>query len=223
VQGQLDAAYAAIRRVADEVHEPGSRSRILEAYVEIALACNDIPAARAAADELSEIAERIGATFLRAVSAGVTGAVLLAELDARKALALLRQACTAWRKLDAPYEAARVQVLIAKGCTAQGDTDTASLELASAREVFLQLGAAPDTARVDALSHQDGLKDTSPLTAREVEVLKLVASGATNRDIADKLGISEKTVARHVSNIFVKLDLSSRAAATAYAFQNKLV
>jgi DNA-binding NarL/FixJ family response regulator len=222
-QGQIDAAYAAIRRVADEVVEPGNRSRILAAYVEIALARNDVPGARTAADELSQIAQRIGAPFLRAVSAGATGAVLLAEQDARKALPLLRQAWTAWRKLEAPYEAARVQVLIAIGCKAQGDSDSADLELAAARELFLQLGAEPDANRVDALSHAGKLSATGPLSVREVGVLKLVASGATNRDIADKLGISEKTVARHVSNIFLKLDLSSRAAATAYAFQNKLV
>ena len=97
------------------------------------------------------------------------------------------------------------------------------LELEAAREVFQQLGAAPDLARVEALVQEKLPKTAGALTEREVQVLKLVASGRTNRAIAGKLGISEKTVARHLSNIFNKLDLSSRAAATAYAYQHDLV
>jgi DNA-binding NarL/FixJ family response regulator len=222
-QGQLDAANAAIRRLAEEVQEPRSRSGVLDAYVEIVLAVKDVAAARAAADELSEIAERYGAPFLRAVSARATGAVLLAEGDARGALTTLRQSWTTWCKLEAPYEAARTRTLIALACRALGDDDAEDLELIAAREVFHQLGAAPDLARVEALGQKKSSKVASPLTTREVGVLKLVARGMTNRAIAGKLGISEKTVARHLSNIFNKLDLSSRAAATAYAYQHELV
>lgn len=222
-QGQLEAANAAIRRVAEEVTEPGSRARVLDVYVEIVLAARDLPAARNAANELAQIAERSGAPFLRALSSRATGAVLLAEGDARGALPELRQSWTRWCELRASYEAARTRVLIALTCRQLGDDDAANLELAAALEVFQQLGAAPDLARVEALRQRKSFKTATSLTDREIQVLKLVASGRTNRAIAVKLGISEKTVARHLSNIFNKLDLSSRAAATAYAYQHKLV
>lgn len=221
-QGQLDAAGAAIRRVVDEAEDRRTRTRVLPAHVEIMLAVNDVQAARAAADELSEIAADLGAPSLRAVSAHATGAVLLAEGDARAALDALRRAWTAWRELEAPYEAARVRVLVGFACRAQGDEDTAKMELDAARQVFQQLGAAPDLARVKALSRTAAPRAAGGLTAREVQVLRLVAAGKTNRAIAHELAISEKTVARHVSNIFTKLGLSTRAAATAYAYRHGL-
>jgi ribulose-phosphate 3-epimerase len=172
---------------------------------------------------LAEIAADLDAPFMRAVSAHATGAVLLAEGDARAALAALRDAWTAWQELEAPYEAARVRVLTGLACRKQGDEDTAEMELDAARCVFQQLGAAPDLARVEALSRKAVPKAAGRLTAREVQVLRLVAAGKTNRAIAADLFISEKTVARHVSNIFVKLGLSTRAAATAYAYEHDLV
>ena len=143
--------------------------------------------------------------------------------DARGALAALRQACTAWLDLDAPYEAARVRVLIGLACRELGDADAAVMELDLARDAFRRLGAAPDLARVEALSGKKSPAAAGGLTAREVEVLRLLAAGKTNRAIAGALAISEKTVARHVSNIFTKLGLSSRSAATAYAYQHGLV
>ena len=222
-QGQLAAAHAAIRHVADEVRDGGSRSRVLDAYVEITLAVNDVPAARAAADELARIADGFDSPLLKAMSGAATGAVLLAERDARAALAALRSAFTRWRELEAPYEAARVQVLMALACRELGNGDAADMELNAARDVFQQLGAAPALARVDALLRTAEPKAAGPLTAREVEVLVLVASGGTNRAIASELGISEKTIARHISNIFTKLNLPSRAAGTAYAYENGLV
>lgn len=222
-QGQIQAAYAAIRQVAEEVEEPGKRSQVLDVYVEIALAANDVAAARAASNELSEIAGRIDAAFIHAITARADGAVLLAEGNARGAAAALRRALNCFRELDAPYEVARVRVLVALACRELGNRDTADLELSAAREVFQKLGAAPDLARVEALFHRKARASAGPLSTREVQVLRLVASGMTNREIADKLFISEKTVARHLSNIFVKLDLSSRAAATAYAYQHDLV
>jgi DNA-binding CsgD family transcriptional regulator len=233
MQGRVDAAKAAICRVLDEpFRDRRHRSMVLTAAVEILLASGDVNTARRASDELSALAAKLDTPLLRAMSAQATGALLLAEANTRSALAALRTAWTIWREIDAPYDAARVQVLIGCACRALGDVDSAQLELDAASRVFQQLGAAPDLARLDALPRARARSSDAPtthpaadagLTAREVEVLRLVATGKTNRAIAKELDISEKTVARHISNIFTKLDLSSRAAATAYAFQNRLV
>jgi DNA-binding CsgD family transcriptional regulator len=223
VQGQIELANEAIRHVADEVKDPGARSRVLDAYVEIALAAKDVATARTAADELTKIAKKLDAFILHATAGRADGAVLLAEKDAHGALAVLRQALQVWRELDAPYEVARVRVLIALACREVGNCDAAELELAAAREIFEALGAGPELNRLNALVEGNQTEPTGPLTTREVEVLKLVASGITNRKIAQTLHISEKTVARHLSNIFNKLDLASRSAATAYAYQRGLV
>jgi DNA-binding CsgD family transcriptional regulator len=222
-QGKLAIAGASIRRMAEDVKEPGTRAKVLDAYVEIMLAIKDVPAARAAADELSEIATRLNAPLLHTISSRADGAVLLAENDPSKALRVLRRSWQTWCELEAPYEAARVQILMGLAYQVLGDQEAANLEFATARELFQRLGAITDLSRLDSVAATTSSRSQSPLTAREAEVLKLLASGATNRDIARKLAISEKTVARHVSNIFIKLDLSSRAAATAYAYQNKLV
>jgi DNA-binding CsgD family transcriptional regulator len=222
-QGHIGAADAAIRRVFDEVQDPMARVPVLGAYVEIVLARGDVAAARAAADELSNVAGELKAPFVSARAETCAGAVLLAEGDPRAALGALRRAWSGWRKLDAPYESARVRVLIGMACRALGDDDGADMELDAARSVLQQLDAAPELARVETLSGilRDGT--AGGLTARELEVLTLVATGKTNRAIADDLFISEKTVARHVSNIFIKLGLSSRSAATAYAYEHDLV
>jgi DNA-binding CsgD family transcriptional regulator len=148
--------------------------------------------------------------------------VLLSEGDARGALVALREAWDAWRDLDASYEAARTRVMLGLACRQLGDRDGASFELDAARRVFEELGAVPDLRRVEDLVRAGGDKPPGGLTRREVEVLALVATGKSNRAIADELVISDKTVARHLSNIFVKLDLSSRSAATAYAYENGL-
>ncbi|MFN7996277.1 MAG: LuxR C-terminal-related transcriptional regulator [Bryobacteraceae bacterium] len=221
-QGRVEAAYAAIRHVADGTYVPGARATVLAALVEIALAANDIPAARAAANEIAAIAASLRARLLDAISGTCTAAVLLAEGDPRTSAARLRESLVLWRDLGAPYEAARVRVLLAQACRQQGNNDTAELELKEARVVFRELGAAVDLARLDALRHP-AARGGPVLTSRELEVLKLVAAGMTNRGIAAMLSISEKTVARHLNNIFVKLDLPSRAAATAYAYKNQLV
>jgi len=222
-QGRLDAAEAAIRRVVEEAQDPRARAKVLAAYVQIVLAAGDVQAARLAADELSTIASDLGAPLLRAEAAHTSGAVLLAEGDGRSALAALRHAWRAWQELDAPYEAARARVLIGLACRQLGDRDTAEMELDAARWVFQQLGAGPDLVLVEALSRPAPAKAAGGLTAREVQVLRLVASGRTNRAIAADLFLSEKTVARHMSNIFTKLDLPSRSAATAYAYEHDLV
>lgn len=222
-QGQVNAAAAAIRTALDEAKDRWIRSRMLGAYVEIMLAANDVLAARAGADELAAIAAALEAPFLRALAGRATGAVLLAEGSARAALAALHRASAAWDEVEAPYEAARTRVLIALACRQLGDGDSADMELEAARQVFRQLGAAPDLAYADGLSRTPVAKTVAGLSAREVEVLRFLATGRTNRAIADELCISEKTVARHVSNIFNKLGLSNRAAATAYAYEHHLV
>ncbi len=222
-QGNVAAAAAAIRRVAGEATQPMHRAGLLPAYAEIMLASGDVEQARAASSELAETAETSVSPMLSAIAAQVRGAVDLAEGDARAALASLRHAAKFWQELNAPYEAARVQVLLGLACRALGDDDSAALELDAARAVFEQLGAAPDLARVDKLVGSSGTADTHGLTARELEVLRLVATGKTNREIAEALVVSQHTVARHVQNICRKLDVSSRTAATAFAFEHQLV
>ena len=222
-QGKTEAAAAAIRRVMDEAGDQATRSKLLAAYVEIMLAANDVPAARAGADELAGIAAQLEAPLLRAMAAHAMGAALLAAGDGRAALSALRGAWAAWQGIEAPYEAARVRVLIGLACRALGDDDTAEMELDTARWVFRQLGAAPDVARVEALSRAGAARTPGGLTAREVEVLRLVAAGKTNRVIAKALVISDHTVRRHLQNIFNKIGVSSRAGATAFAFQRDLV
>jgi DNA-binding CsgD family transcriptional regulator len=220
-QGRLKAASAAIGRAVDEVLDEVARARLLEPQVEISLALGDRPAAREAADRLSRIAALANAPFLTAIAGRAHGAVLLAEGDARTALGALRGASVTWQQFEAPYEAARVRALIGVALRQLGDVDSAELEFEAARRVFRGLGATPDLARLDAMA---GAVNTSPsgLSAREVEVLRMLAAGKTNRAIAAELGISERTVDRHVSNIFTKLDVSSRSAATAYAYEHGL-
>jgi DNA-binding CsgD family transcriptional regulator len=222
-QGQVAAAQAAIRRVVNEATDRVMRSNLLAAYVEIMLAAGDVAAARAAADELSAIAGDLGAPMLHAVAAQAQGAVLLGEGDLPAALAALRRAWMAWQELEVPYEAARVRVLLGLACRKLGDQEGAELELDGARRVFQQLGAAPDLARVQALSPKAAPKAAGGLTGREVQLLRLMAAGKTNRVIAAELVLSERTVDRHVSNIFAKLGVSSRAAATAYAYEHQLI
>jgi DNA-binding CsgD family transcriptional regulator len=221
--GRIEAAAAAIRVALDEDQDPMTRAGLLPAFVDIMLAGNLAAEAVGAANELSEIAADLDAPLLHAHSAHATGAVLLAEGEARGALEALRRAWKGWRELEAPYEAARAQVLLGLACRQLWDEDTGAIELDAARRVFEKLGAAPDVARVDELSRAAEPATRSGLTSREVEILRLVATGRTNRAIADELVISEKTVARHVSNIFAKLGLSSRSAATAHAYEHGLV
>jgi DNA-binding NarL/FixJ family response regulator len=149
--------------------------------------------------------------------------VLLAEGDARAAVVALRGAWQGWRELEAPYEAARVRVLVGLGCRTLGDEETATMELDAARSVFAQLGAAPDLARLATLERRGAASRGHGLTARELQVLQLVAAGKTNHAIATDLVLADKTVDRHVSNIYTKLGVSSRAAATAYAYQHRLL
>jgi DNA-binding NarL/FixJ family response regulator len=218
-QGRIDLALPAIRRALEEVQDPVARSRLLPACVEILIEAEDVGTARVTADELARVAARFDAPYLSALAADASGAVLLAEGDPRAALAKLRVAHRSWRALGAPHQAARVRMLIGVACRALGDGASAELEFEAARGAFEELGAAPD---VERLARVAGSSRPGGLSRRESEVLTLVAAGRTNRAIAAELFISEKTVARHVSNIFTKLGLSSRAEASAYAFRHGL-
>ena len=222
-RGQLDAAKAAIQRALDGARDRVTRSRLLPAFVDVMCASGDVGAARAATDELSQLADELGAPLLRASAGHARGAVLLGEGDADGAIASLREAWTAWQELEAPYEAARARMLIGLAWRRLGDEEAAALELDAAQWAFGQLGAGPDLARAQELTRSAAAEPAHGLTERELEVLRLVATGKTNRTIAADLFLSERTVARHVSNIFAKLGLSNRAAATAYAYEHDLV
>jgi ATP/maltotriose-dependent transcriptional regulator MalT len=222
-QGEVDVATAAIRRVVGETGDRIRRAKLLPAMVEIMLAGGDVQAARAAVDELAGITRDYDTMALRATADGALGAVLLAEGAPRDALRSLRQAWRAWQDLDAPYEAARLRVLIGLACRELGDEEGATLDVTAARRVFASLGAAPDVARVESLTRSRATPAGHGLSPRELEVLRLVATGMTNRAIGRELVLAERTVDRHVSNIFAKLGVSSRAAATAYAHRHRLI
>jgi ATP/maltotriose-dependent transcriptional regulator MalT len=222
-QGQIDAAAASIRSVLLDTPAQTRRARMLPAAVEILLAAEDITSARAASAELSEIALAFGAPLLAAASAHAKGAVLLAEGDIEAASTSLQQACETWRELEMPYDEAQTCLLLASVCEKRGDEDGRRLEVETARRIFRKLNAEPGLARVGEPSDRASHQRTGPLSEREAQVLRLLAAGKTNRAIADDLFISEKTVARHMSNIFEKLGVSSRTGATAWAFQHNLI
>jgi ATP/maltotriose-dependent transcriptional regulator MalT len=205
-----------------EAAQPLRRANLLPAYVEIMLATGDVEEARTGCRELEEIAERYESAMLAALVAHARGASELAAGDARSALVSLRQAGETWQELEAPYDAARARALVSAACRALGDDDTAALELEAARDVFTELGAAPDLARLESSTGR-AAREAYGLTPRQVEVLRLVAAGKSNREIAASLVISEHTVARHVQNIFAALGVSSRTAASAFAFEHDLV
>jgi ATP/maltotriose-dependent transcriptional regulator MalT len=215
-EGDEGAAATAIRRMLDETPDRVARPAILAAYVEIMVAARDLDAAQRASGELSRLAVDVDAPLLHAMADRARGAMLLQTGDARAALASLRRACNAMRELAVPYEMSRARVLVARALEAMGDHDAASVELDAARAVFERLGAAPELARLRGPAER-------VLTERECQVLRLVAGGLTNRAIGAELVISEHTVARHVQNIFTKLHLSSRAGATAYAYEHGLL
>ena len=222
-QERTDAAATAIRRVAGTTTGRLKRMSLLPAYIEIMLATGDVPDARNACRELEEIARSLDTGVPGAIAAEACGAVDLAEGNAQAALGSLRRAVEVWQRIDAPYAAARVRVLIGLACHALGDEDGASLEIDAAQSTFERLGAAPDLARIDSLIGGAPSGHAHGLTPRELQVLRLVAAGDTNKAIAAELCLSERTIERHLSNIFTKLDLSTRAAATAWVYQHDLI
>jgi ATP/maltotriose-dependent transcriptional regulator MalT len=218
-QGRVDLALVAIRRASAEIGEPLKRAALLPAQIEISLAAGELNDARAACAELHSLAARYESRMLTAMVAYAEGATSLAEGDAGSALAHLRAAQHVWIELDAPYEVARTRALLSAACAALGDGEAAALEREAACETFRKLEAAPDLARLEGVPTEPA----HGLSARELEVLRLLARGKTNREIAAVLVISEHTVARHVQNIYAKLRVGSRASATAFAFEHDLV
>ncbi len=222
-QGRLDAAGTSIRRALAEATETASRAALLPAFVDVMLAVDDLEAAADACTELETISAQYGSSLLTATACQARGAIELERGDAASAIGLLRRGWQAWEALDAPYEAARARVLLARACREVGDDDGARWELGAAREAFARLGARLDVARVETLLPDGQMGADFGLTARELQVLRLVAAGKSNRQIAAELVISEHTVARHLQNLFAKLDVSSRTAASAFAYEHDLV
>jgi DNA-binding CsgD family transcriptional regulator/tetratricopeptide (TPR) repeat protein len=218
-QGQGDAAAHGIGRALAEADDLVSRPQLLAAYVEVMLAVGDVPAARAGCTELAQAALSLGSAMLAAVSDRAIGAVELADGDPGAALAPLRRASSGFRSIEAAYDVARTGLLIARARRALGDEEGAGLEFEASRATLEGLGAMADLAMLDRLVSGREMTCDRLLTAREVQVLRLVARGSTNRSIGAELGLSERTVDRHVSNIFAKLGVSSRAAATAFAYE----
>jgi DNA-binding NarL/FixJ family response regulator len=215
-QGRNADAAQAIDRAVAEADDPTVHTQLLAAYVEVMLACDRVPDARRATTLLAEVAQALGSPMLDAVSLRATGSVLLAEGDPRSALGPLRRASDGFRERELPYEVGRTAVLIGRARRELGDEEGARLEVDAARSTFARLGARSDLAALDSAG-------PTQLTARELQVLRLVAAGHTNRSIGSELGLSERTVDRHVSNIFGKLGVSSRAAATALAYEAELL
>lgn len=222
-QGRRDAAVSAIRATVGATSDRLGRVRLLPALVEILLSCGEVEEASVASGELDAFATTFESEVLSAIASHARGAVLLARGDAQSALEPLRYAFSVWQRVEAPYLAARIRLLIGKACGALGDTEGGRLELDAARAVFEELGAVSDLGRTDVPATGDRTSDARGLTARELQVLALVATGKTNKAIARELFLSEKTVDRHLSNIFTKLDVSSRAAATSYAHVHRLI
>lgn len=223
-QGRSDSAAAMLRRALDETTGGAARARLLPAQVEVMLATGDVDAAGEATAELEQIARVIRSPYLQALAASARGGVLLAGGEPRGALPQLRLATDLWRDLDCPYELARTRALVGLACLELEDTETAMMEIEGARAELKRLGAGPDVARLEAALASTAREPArAGPTARELDVLRLVAEGLTNRAIAKQLGLSERTVARHVSNLLARLDLPSRAAATAYAYRNGLI
>jgi DNA-binding CsgD family transcriptional regulator len=220
-QGRVDAACATMRRTIQAATTRVQRARLLPSYVEIMLASGEIEDARVACEELRAMSDVLDADGLRAAAARAEGEIALADGRAGVALGPLRRAFELWTELDAPYDAARARVLIALACRALDDDETAALEFAAARSTFARLAARADLVRLEKL---EGRADPNArLSPREQQVLRLIAKGRTNKAIAGQLRVSERTIDRHVSNILNKLDVPSRAAATAYAYEHKLI
>jgi ATP/maltotriose-dependent transcriptional regulator MalT len=219
-RGRTTAAVLAMRRVLAEAVGPVRRSWMLPAGVEIMITAGRLEDAQRYADELSEIAAAFGNSAVRAMAAYAAANVALAAGKVEDALSRARESSRLWSDIGSPYEAARVRVLVARSLRELGDHDSAAGELAVARRAFAELGAAPAVDDVDQLL---GRPRAGGLTEREVEVLRLVAEGRSNHDIARALVLSPKTVERHLSNIFTKLDVPSRTAAAAYAHEHGLM
>lgn len=219
-RGRTDAACAVVHRMLGEPRDPIHRSQLLPGAIEVLLAADDLSDARTLVTELQTVADAFDSSALTAMAGYAVGALALAEGRPEDALNAARVALHRWRELDWPYEAARTQVLVGRSLRDLGDAESAVIELSAAARALAALGAAPAAQEVDRLQAPSSLP--GGLTAREAEVLRLVAAGKSNPEIAAALFLSTKTVARHLSNIFTKLDVRSRTAAAAYAFDHGL-
>ena len=220
-QGDLDGSVATLHRLLDEAAESANRYELLGAAVKILIAAGDLDRARQAASELTALAAAFGAPFLQAHAEYCRGRIALAEDEPAAAVDALRACLGAWLEFQAPYEEALARIALATAYQSLGDDSSARLEMGTARALLEGLGAGPDLARLDGADPSPDSR--ADLSLRELQVLRLVATGATNRAIADALYISVRTVDRHVSNLYTKLGVSTRAAATAAAYELKLV
>ena len=220
-RGRSHAASAAIHRVVAEVQDPVHRSQLLPTAVDVLLTVGELEEAASLADQLGGFGSAFGCSALQAAGEYARASVALARADAEDALAAARGAADAWARLSAPYEGARCRVLIGRALRLIGDAESAVAELAEARRAFARLGAAPAEHEVAVLLGD--ARVPGGLSPRELEVLRLVAAGKSNPEIAAALVLSGKTVSRHLSNIFAKLDVGSRTAAAAFAFEHHLV
>jgi DNA-binding CsgD family transcriptional regulator len=218
-QGKSSAAASAIRRAAGSTSDPIARIRLLPALVEILVAGGELEEANAARVELDRLIERYDTPALTAVAAYTRALVELAEGDATTASRHAYDATAQWQQVGAPYGEARAQVLCGLACQQLGDEDGVEVAFDAAQVIFERLGARGDVSNLMALRRRSA---THGLTPREIEVLRLVAKGKTNKAIAKDLFLSVKTIDRHLSNIFAKLGVSSRAAATAFAYEHRL-
>ncbi|HEX9683275.1 MAG TPA: LuxR C-terminal-related transcriptional regulator [Acidimicrobiales bacterium] len=220
-QRRVDEATAIITRMlAEHTSNQLARGKLLPARVQIAIAARDLDTATAAASELERIATDNESPVLSAAALSSRGRLQLAQGDTSAACATLRQAVQRWQQLEVPYEVATARLLLGQACRDGGDEDGATRSLASAAAIFDRLGASLDAGHIRDLTSPSSLP--AGLTAREAEVLSLVASGQTNKEIAATLHRSERTVARHLSNIFTKVGVTSRTAAAGFAYENGL-
>lgn len=220
--GDVDRAHASIQRALSECEDrPLAQAKLLPAYVEIAVARDDLATAGAASRELDSIAAQYASPGLRAAAVMARGRVALAEGATDEACRELRHALHEWQALDVPYEVGETRVLLGRASRAAGDEHGARASFDAAIAIFQRLGAAADAQRAQR-DRAGGAGLPCGLSAREVEVLEQVAVGSTNKQIAEALHLSEKTVARHLSNIFAKIGVTSRSAATAFAFEHRL-
>jgi RNA polymerase sigma factor (sigma-70 family) len=222
-QGKSQAALSSIKRTLASVRAAVRRMHLLPAAVEIMLATGDVETARKLCDELSGFAVRHVSDAIEAASAEAIGDLSFAEGNLEGALPNYGRAAELWRDLHAPYRLARLRLKTGQTCAALGDSEGASREIEAARDVFGLLGAEPDRKAAEALLRSLTQSMERLLTPRQTQILQLVAEGLTNREIAQRLGLSERTVDRHVSDTLTRIDVPTRAAATAFAISHGLI
>lgn len=220
-EGRAAAAAGTVRRRLDEAHDKVSRVRVLPGAVEVLVGAGALEEAAPLADELGRLAVVFGSPALRGAAWFAGAQVALARGDAAGAATGARRAVAAWTTLGAAYDVARCRALLGRAYRDLGDEGAARAELVAARETFARLGTRPAERECARLLGE--VPAPGGLSPREVEVLRLVAAGGSNADVAAELVLSEKTVARHLSNIFTKLGVTSRTAATAFAFEHDLL